>query len=143
MSTKHNYWLSHKSLILSAQSIIEIDTTRKNLVQVNLFQKLLFLHQLTHNMTKNCSSNYKFSTLKLQAENMGRTCCVHKLFLCFCFDIQNSLCTQCSTNVLPRFEVVIFMYRTYSYGRSPTLSQWNLLVHVYLKQIFGGERLIQ
>ena len=27
-------------------------------------------------------------------ENMMRTCCVHKLFFCFCFDIQNNLCTQ-------------------------------------------------
>ena len=31
-------------------------------LQVNLFQKHLFLHQLTHNMTKYCSLNYKFST---------------------------------------------------------------------------------
>ena len=31
-------------------------------VQVNLFQKHLFLQQLTHNMTKECSLNYKVST---------------------------------------------------------------------------------
>ena len=31
-------------------------------VQVNLCQKLLFLHQLTHNMTTDCSWNYQFST---------------------------------------------------------------------------------
>jgi hypothetical protein len=31
-------------------------------VQVNLFQKHLFLHQLTQNRTKDCSLNYKFST---------------------------------------------------------------------------------
>ena len=31
-------------------------------IQVNLCQKLLFLHQLTHNMTSDCSLNYKFST---------------------------------------------------------------------------------
>ena len=42
-------------------------------IQVNLFQKHLFLHQLTHNMTKDCS-------WKLQAQNIRRTCCVHKLF---------------------------------------------------------------
>ena len=30
-------------------------------VKVNLFQKHLFLHQLTQNMTKDCSLNYKFS----------------------------------------------------------------------------------
>ena len=34
----------------------------KNTVQVNLCQKLLFLHQLTHNMTTDCSLNYKFNT---------------------------------------------------------------------------------
>ena len=32
-----------------------------SLLQVNLFQKHLFLHQLTHNMTKDCSLNYQFS----------------------------------------------------------------------------------
>ena len=36
-----------------------------NVLQVNLFQKHLFLHQLTHNMTTDCSSNYDFSTRKL------------------------------------------------------------------------------
>ena len=32
------------------------------LLQVNLFQKHLLLHQLTHNMIKDCLLNYKFST---------------------------------------------------------------------------------
>ena len=51
-------------------------------IQVNLCEKLSFLNQLTHNMTKDCSFNSpKF-----------RTCCVQKL--CFCFDIQNNICTQ-------------------------------------------------
>ena len=36
-------------------------------VQENLCQKLLFLHQLTHNMTADCSLNYHFSTWKFQA----------------------------------------------------------------------------
>ena len=31
-------------------------------VQVNLFQKLVFLNQLTHNMTRNCSLNSLRST---------------------------------------------------------------------------------
>ena len=56
-------------------------------VQVNLFQKHLFLHQLTHNMTKDCSV-HENSKLK--------TCCVQKLF---CFDIQNNLCTQYVLNM--------------------------------------------
>ena len=33
-------------------------------IQVNLCQKLLFLHQLTHNMMTDCSLNYEFSTWK-------------------------------------------------------------------------------
>ena len=59
------------------------------LIQVNLCQKLLFLHQLTH---KDCSLNYEFRTWKLQAQNM---LCTQIVFcFCFCFDIQNNLCTQ-------------------------------------------------
>ena len=43
-------------------------------VQVKLFQKHLFSHQLiTHNTTKDFS-------WKLQAQNIRRTCCVHKLY---------------------------------------------------------------
>ena len=48
-------------------------------VQVNFCQKYLFTCQLTHNMTADCTMNYKFSTRKLQ-EHMSRTCCLHKLF---------------------------------------------------------------
>ena len=40
-------------------------------VQVNLCRKLLFLHQLTHNMTTDCSLNYKFNTSKFQAQTWG------------------------------------------------------------------------
>ena len=50
-------------------------------VQVNLCRKLLFLHQLTQNMTTDCSWNYEFSswnyefsTWKLQAQNMFCPC---------------------------------------------------------------------
>ena len=63
-------------------------------VQVNLCQKLLFLPQLTHNMTTDCSLNYEFSTWKCQAQNMSRTCSVHKLFFVFVLTIQNNSCTQ-------------------------------------------------
>ena len=40
-------------------------------LQVNLCQKLLFLHQLTHNMTRDCSLNDKFNTGKFQAQAWG------------------------------------------------------------------------
>ena len=60
-------------------------------VQVNLCQKLLILHQLTHNMITDCSWNYEFSTWKFQAQNMGRTCYVHTEIV---FDIHHNFCTQ-------------------------------------------------
>ena len=58
---------------------------KKSVVQVNLCQKHLFLHQLTHNLMTDCSLNYEFSTWKLQAQNMLRTCCVHKLVFVLTF----------------------------------------------------------
>ena len=55
-------------------------------VQVNLCPKLLLLHQLTHNMTTDCSLNYKFKS----GENMLCTEIVP--------GIQKIFCTQ---HVLP------------------------------------------
>ena len=60
--------------------------TSWKLVQVNNCQKLLFLHQLTHDMTTNCSLHHQFSTWKFQAQNMLCT-----QIVCFCFDIQNNM----------------------------------------------------
>ena len=78
-------------------------------VQVNLCQKHLFLDQLTHNMTKDCSLIYQFSTWKLQAQNMGRTCCVHKLF----WMSKQKQKTICVHNMFsPCSELVVFMYWT-------------------------------
>ena len=57
-------------------------------LQVNLFQKLLFLHQLTQNMTKDCSLIYQF----LHENYKLRTCCVHKLF--WMSKQKTNLCTQ-------------------------------------------------
>ena len=57
-------------------------------VQVNLFQKYIFLHQLTHNMTKDCLVNYQFGTWKFKAQNILGTQIV------FCFAIQSNLCAQ-------------------------------------------------
>ena len=45
----------------SVTSLEVFDQQRQN-VQVNLCQKLLLLHQLTHNLTTDCSLNYKFNT---------------------------------------------------------------------------------
>ena len=55
--------------------------------QVNLCQKLLFLHQLTHNMTTDCSLKVQY--MKIPSSNLRRTCCVRQLFLTF----RTILCT--------------------------------------------------
>ena len=60
-------------------------------VQVNLCQKLLFLHQLTHNMTTDCSLNY-------HKNYKHRTWAEHVLLL-FC---------PCSAPVLPMFSACSF-----------------------------------
>ena len=41
------------------------------MLQLNLCEKLLFLHPLTHKMTTDCSLNYKFNTWKFQAQIWG------------------------------------------------------------------------
>jgi hypothetical protein len=46
----------------------DMETT---MIQVNLCQKLLFLHHLTQNMTADCSLNYKLNTRKFQAQTWG------------------------------------------------------------------------
>ena len=78
----HNSWLfepafhhHHDIKVFSSQitrpPFSKWDENNYKVVQVNLFQKHLFLHQLTHNMTKDCSLNYKFSMYsKFQAQNM-------------------------------------------------------------------------
>ena len=70
------------------------------LLQVNFFQKHLFLHQLIHNMTKDCSLN-------VHENSKLRTCCVHKLFFVFVLTFRtiyvHNMFSTCS-------ELRIFMY---------------------------------
>ena len=73
-------------------------------LQVNLCQKLLFLHQTTHNMTTDCSLNYKFNTWKFQAQTLGEHAVCRNCF----WHSEQFLYTTCS----PRFELGIFMYWT-------------------------------
>ena len=70
---------------------------RTTLVQLNLRQKLVFLHQLTHNMTTDCSLNYKFNTnIIIPSSNLGRTCCVQILFLTFRTIFVHNMFSPCS-----------------------------------------------
>ena len=58
---------------LECPRLWQITVTFSFLLQVNICQKHLFLHQLTHNMTADCSLNYEFNTLKFHGQNMLRT----------------------------------------------------------------------
>ena len=78
-------------------------------IQVNLCQKHLFTHQLTHNMTKDCSLIYQFYTWKLQSENMGRKCCAHKLVFVLTF---RTIFAHNMFSPWPCSELLVFMYWT-------------------------------
>ena len=60
-----------KLQVLPASFIYQSSESKQYLLQVNLCQRLLFLHQLTQNMTINCSLNYKFNAWKFQAQTWG------------------------------------------------------------------------
>ena len=55
-------------------------------IQVNLCQKLLFLHQIIHNMTTDCSLFMKI----VSSEHVVQTNC----YFCLFFDIQDNFGTQ-------------------------------------------------
>ena len=61
-------------------------------LQVNLIQKLLFLQQLTQNMTTDCSLNYEFNTWKLQAQTWGE----HVVYRNCFWHSEQFLYTKCS-----------------------------------------------
>ena len=67
-----------------------------NMIQVNLCQKLLFLHQLTNNMMTDCLLNYKFNTWKIPSSEHGENILCTEIV----FNIQNHICTQ---HILPMF----------------------------------------
>ena len=67
-------------------------------VQVNLCQKLLILHQLTHNMTTDCSLIYRFKTWKLQAQTWGE----HAVYRNCFWNSEQFMYTICSPYVLKK-----------------------------------------
>ena len=68
-------WTTFRPLILTLHSAANL--TRRSLVQVNLFQELSFLIQLTHNMTRDCSLN-----------SLKNTSSQHVVYK-YCFECQN------------------------------------------------------
>ena len=75
-------------------------------VQVNLCQKLLFLHQLTHNMTTDFSLNHKFNTWKLQTQTWGE----HVVYRNCFWHSEQFLYTTCSPHVLQKEELLTKIY---------------------------------
>ena len=49
----------------------------------NSLSEALILASTNPQYDKNCSLIYRFNTWKQQTQNMGRTCCAHKLFFVF------------------------------------------------------------
>ena len=89
-----------------------IGIQQKMFLQVNLCQKHSFLNQLTHNMTTDCSLIYNFSARKIQVKNMFYA----KVVCCFCFGLQNNICTQHVLNLyFSNIELVI---------------QWTICCHI-------------
>ena len=76
------------------------------MLQVNLCQKLLFLHQLTQNMTTDCSLNYKFNTWKFQAQTWGE----HFVYRNCFWHSEQFLYTTCSPHVLQKEELLTNIY---------------------------------
>ena len=81
----------------------------KQRLQVNLCQKLLFLHQLTHNMMTDCSLNYKFNTWKFQAQTWGG----HVVYRNCFWHSDQFLYTTCSPYVLQKEELLTKIYLYY------------------------------
>ena len=116
------------------------------MLQLNLCEKLLFLHPLTHKMTTDCSLNYKFKTRKFQAQIWGENVVYRN---CFWYSEQ-FLYTTCSPHVLQKEELLtkIYLYEMdlcpifANYQMSPRkeYSLLNLKVfffsHQYLSKIF-------
>ena len=104
---------SHQQIKLSLDFLLKFSLPEAKLssflVQVNLCQKLLFLHQLTHNMTTDCSLNYKFNTWKFQAQTWGE----HVVYRNCFWHSEQFLYTTCSPHVLQKEELLtkIYLYR--------------------------------
>ena len=111
-----NFWIWSRSFLKfvyseNATKFCEIFTLLLSTVQVDLCQKHLFWHQLTHNMTQDCSLNYEFSRYKFRGQNMLCT-----QIVCFHFDSQNNLCTQHVMNL--------------EFSCAELLIQWTIFCHI-------------
>ena len=97
-------YLSKKRICKCSSSYLKVHYHQN--VQVNLCQKLLFLHQLTHNMTTDCSLNHKFNTWKFQAQTWGEHVLYRKCF----WHSEQYLYTTCSPHVLQKEGLLTKIY---------------------------------
>ena len=111
--------------ILREFILFTIISNNLNSLQVNLCQKLLFLHQLTHRLFIELQVQY----MKMQSSNLGRTCCVKKLFLTFRTIFVHNMFSPCSAKRrdsdkdLPVWTVESFIFLTLKLD----LWKWSLL----------------
>ena len=66
-------------------------------IQVNLCQNLLFLHQITHKYDNRLFIELQVQYMKIPSSNLGRTCCVQKLFLTFRTIFVHNMIFPCSS----------------------------------------------
>ena len=93
--------------LVNAFFLINILAPNSILVQVNLCQKVLSLHQLTHNRTTPiCSLNYKFNTWKLQAQTWGE----HVVYRNCFWHSEQFLYTKSYPNGLQKEELLTKIY---------------------------------
>ena len=86
--------------------LVHLLSTTWVLVQVNLCQELLFLHQLTHNVTSDCSFKYKFNSRKFKAQTWAE----HVVYRNCFWDSEQFLFTTCSPHVLQKEELLTKIY---------------------------------
>ena len=112
MQNSFSYYIDLELIVCNLVFIFILTKFITTLLQVNLFQKHLFLPQLTHNLTK----IFHWITCSVDETSKLRTCCVHKLFW-----IKKNVYITCS-------ELGIFMYWTAD-------SMNNLLSHCGLVEV--------
>ena len=109
------------------QPSIMVSIYHAQYVQINLCQNHLFLYQLTHNVTTDCSLNYKFSTRKLQVQCM---LCTQIVFV-FTFRtiyVHNMHWTCNSMNNLLSFCELLSWFKNKSFWQSTCNTLWNQFV---------------
>ena len=97
---------SHQNMLFFMDLNISLSLEWKCVLQVNLFQKLLCLHQLTHNMRTDCSLNYKFNSWKFQAQTWGEHVAYRNCF----WHSEQFLYATCSPHALQKEEVLTKIY---------------------------------